>query len=367
MPVYAQSDLDEFMKRVRQQNPHFERFKDSSLHTLIQQLKKNSTSDQILREISKIPLKKQQDYKPALNYLRQTFPGLTPPSAPKGTAGLPVMPGQKMLSTAGAKPLNVIPKTATQPPRPAPAAGPGVTVVNTPIPTLGYSLIVDPQPVTLVPAPQRVGALTMAEVSRINEAIARTRKAVDLAIEKLRLAVPPVGAFPPGAEYDRYVRFFGAYDVTRKGTVIRNFVTIASVLGGARGGTQGQLHLVDSRNDLQKLDWFAATVRNSIQNNTVLMYLGRLFFLKGDYARTSDATVVTLVHELAHACFGASDVPTVGSGAVLQANGMPPPGVSVCNDLASDVELAANFPDRAILNADNYGQYAWSIMQEELI
>jgi hypothetical protein len=94
------------------------------------------------------------------------------------------------------------------------------------------------------------------------------------------------------------------------------------------------------------------------------MYVGRTFFTgAGSYAVSSDATVVTVVHELAHACFGASDVPTVASGLALDGNGMPPPGAAVCNDLANDEALAAATPALALENADNYGQFAWLALE----
>lgn len=76
-----------------------------------------------------------------------------------------------------------------------------------------------------------------------------------------------------------------------------------------------------------------------------------------------DATIVTLVHELAHAVFNASDVPNVGSGGVLNAAGMPTTPNNVANSSADDIALAAATPDLAAVNADNYGQFAFEALE----
>ena len=42
---------------------------------------------------------------------------------------------------------------------------------------------------------------------------------------------------------------------------------------------------------------------------------------------------------------------------------MPPRGSAVANDLAADEALALASPDLAVRNADNYGQFAWLLLE----
>jgi hypothetical protein len=346
MPIYQ--DLAGFMQQVDAVNAHFERYTKSSLHRLIALLHQNSTAQAISAELGHIPAAKQAKYQAAIAHLRATFPGLAPVVAP-------APPGMRMFPTAALNPVTV---QAQRPPAPpAPLAG-GLVAVPTPLPTQGYNLIVDPDPVTLAANPLPV--LSRAEIQRINEAVARTKRAVDLAVA----GIAAVQAGTASTQLSLYQRFFGTFDINRRKAVRDNFGAIATLLAGQRGGVQGTLNVIDARNDAQKMTWFAATVRNSMANSTVKMWMGRAFFSgRGDYGVSSDATIVTLVHELAHACFGASDVPTVASGLVLGNNGMPPSGALVCNDVRSDEILAQHSPDLAIRNADNYGQYAWEALR----
>jgi hypothetical protein len=354
MPVYA--DLDTFKSLVKDANWHHEWFKNGSLHNLVQLLKKNSTAKQVRDAVDVIPADKQLKYTAALDHLKATFPGYNPVVAPP-----PVTGGVRVVvPTTGQAGLRTVAPGASNAPTPALPPARGLATVVTPLATQGYNLIADPLPITLLPVGQRVPAFTRAQIQRINEAIARCKRAVELAVDAIAAVTAPVPMAPLNATQALYTDFFGAYDITRRATVRDNFLSIGAVLGGVRGGRAGTLNLVDSRNDQEKYQWFAATYRNSAAGGAVKMYVGREFFAGGgSYDVSSDATVVTVVHELAHACFGASDVPTVGSGQVLDGTGMPPRGAAVCNDLASDKALAARYPDRALLNADNYGQFAW--------
>jgi hypothetical protein len=100
------------------------------------------------------------------------------------------------------------------------------------------------------------------------------------------------------------------------------------------------------------------------------MFIGRAFFSAAPQANSTyyksdtDYTVGTLIHELAHAGFSASDVPTVSSGLALDATGMPPRGAPVCNDQSEDRKLAQANPAGAIQNADNYNQFARAVLQD---
>lgn len=349
MPVYA--DLATFKSKVKENNWHFEWFKSGSLHTLMALLQKDSTTTDVRDAIAQIPVAKRTKYADAFTYLEATFPGLNPaPSKPTGAVG------PKMLSTTGSTPLRTVGQGATALPRPAQRPALGLNVKPTPIPTEGYYLIDDPQPITPVAIP--VGPLRKAEIVRINEAIARLKRAVDAAVDAVAKSTVNGPSTPSRVLYSE---FFGTITPQRRARVRDNFLLISALLGGTRGGAVGTLNLVDSRNDQEKFEWFAATYRNSAVGQTsVLVYVGRLFFTgANDYNVSSDATIVTMVHELAHACFGASDVPTVASGLALNAQGMPPRGAAVANDAAEDRVLAAADPDLAIRNADNYGQFAW--------
>jgi hypothetical protein len=140
------------------------------------------------------------------------------------------------------------------------------------------------------------------------------------------------------------------------------------------------LAVIDATNDSDDF-WrtcFGFTFRNRAPNNSVPFFVARAFFKRNttiavgagavDLRRAlgieawvrGDATIVTIVHELAHACFWASDVPTVASGKVLDANGFPADNLTPCNDIGADETLAQTWPGLAILNADSYGQFAFA-------
>ncbi len=119
--------------------------------------------------------------------------------------------------------------------------------------------------------------------------------------------------------------------------------------------------------------------------NRVDMVLGRAFFsgaipkrpksggfnAQQAYSATSDATLGTFVHELAHGTFRAVDAPPVRpNGAwVLQPNVTPGDryGASPNNNIQSstpvlDKRLAEKDPTIAVRNADCYGQFAREYM-----
>lgn len=77
MPKY--NNLDEFMKRVKWSNDHFEKYKNSSLHDLIEVLKSDDgNADKVKTELGKIPKEKTLKYKDALYYLLSNYGGVTP-------------------------------------------------------------------------------------------------------------------------------------------------------------------------------------------------------------------------------------------------------------------------------------------------
>lgn len=144
----------------------------------------------------------------------------------------------------------------------------------------------------------------------------------------------------------------------------------------------------DARNDSEQLfrHAFAFTYRNAAHNGAVVLYLAEGFFRKvasitvtktegrhdmrqqltavaearGDY------TVLTLIHELAHACFWACDVPTVSSGKTLDADGLPPDYVDVVTTPQGCSDLAAAYPGLSLINAHAYGCYAFAVWRSEV-
>lgn len=355
MPQYKKADYDTFMQKVRQANSHYERFRESSLHHLIQLLNSPTTrAAEVNTELSQLSHKKQTKYKDALDHLRRTYPGLG--------ANQVAMAAVAASATRGSAPIQ--PKRLAAPPV-APSAT-DYTTLATDTPQRGWFLIVDPDPV-IATADLRP-PLNRSEINRINEAISRTGQAIDAAIRGLSTLRPAAGT-ALDANQRLYKRFWGAFDAARKTKIQQNFQQLARFASGSRGGNQGTIAIIDARNDSQKADWFAATTRNSVQNNTVRFWLGRTFFIgTGNYAVSSDATIVTFVHELSHAVFDALDVPVPGSPAVLNADGYPTVGGVINNsfnaaDTAGDEALANANPAMAVRNADNYGQYAWAQLE----
>jgi hypothetical protein len=355
MPQYKKADYDTFMQKVRQANSHYERFRESSLHHLIQLLNSPTTrAAEVNTELSQLSHKKQTKYKDALDHLRRTYPGLG--------ANQVAMAAVAASATRGSAPIQ--PKRLAAPPV-APSAT-DYTTLATDKPQRGWFLIVDPDPV-IATADLRP-PLNRSEINRINEAISRTGQAIDAAIRGLSTLRPAAGT-ALDANQQLYKRFWGAFDATRKTKIQQNFQQLARFASGSRGGNQGTIAIIDARNDSEKADWFAATTRNSVQNNTVRFWLGRTFFIgTGNYAVSSDATIVTFVHELSHAVFDALDVPVPGSPAVLNADGYPTVGGVINNsfnaaDTAGDEALANANPAMAVRNADNYGQYAWAQLE----
>lgn len=348
--------FNQFRYLAEQQNSHFERFKSSSLHALMKAVKQNDNAGVIKPLVAAIPDDKKKKYAAALTYLQNEYPGMSAPTPQ--VRGIAVMPG----GAPALKPVNVQALEGRLAP-PAPALPPlgGLTELAG-VRFQNYTMILDPHPFTALTA-GTVGPLGPTEIARLNEAVMRSNQAATAAVtalSKINGPIPTVGAT---LDQRLYKAYFGPYDKARRTTVLKNFMAIQQAVDGSRGGTKGSLQVIDSRNDAGKLTWFAATFRNSAGGGEILMYVGREFFLNATavgFNTSTDFTVGTVIHELSHACFGASDVPTVAAGgkSQLDGTGMPLVG-SVCNDADSDKDLAADDPDAALLNADNYGQFAW--------
>ncbi len=77
--AWTATKMTEFEQRVAAANSHFERFSKSSLHALIKLLKKTpaATADEVKNAIAALPAnKKDVKYNAAINYLRINYPGV---------------------------------------------------------------------------------------------------------------------------------------------------------------------------------------------------------------------------------------------------------------------------------------------------
>lgn len=262
----------------------------------------------------------------------------------------------------------------------------------------GYGTVVaDPNGRPQLPAGHLalLPAFTPRDIKFINEAFHRTHQAIQKAVEKMEtlrkavqaptvapLTAAQLAALQTGAGFGRstdaniaaewnnipsnnvemlFVRLFGPLTQASFSLVLKNLMKLSETFSNR------DFRLVDGRNDNTNLRYaFAATVRGNV-TSSVLVYIFRSFFPANwrdvnqrNLPVIDDATIITLAHELSHACFNASDVPCVGSGRVLDARGMPPPpGDRVSNDLVWDLKLAGTNPALAMVNADNYGCFIY--------
>ena len=270
---------------------------------------------------------------------------------------------------------------------PRPSTGPGDVFEM----AHGYRVYTDPRRTNLAPSDGAYKNWTHYEVSLLNNAVKDSRAALTAAVSDLEHI--------DAAGRTRYARFFGTYSDANRDFVLKNFKSIQRVLNvdpapppvalapGANSVARMRarfeqpaapaapvvptptalpagLAIIDATNDGEDF-WrnvFGFTSRNRAPGGAVPFYVGRAFFNRNTTIAAStvgvdlrralstearvrgDATVVTLLHELAHACFFASDLPTVASGKVLDADGMPPDNNTPCADQATDVALAAAWP-----------------------
>jgi hypothetical protein len=279
--------------------------------------------------------------------------------------------------------------------------------------------------------PTLLPPFTPGEIKYINEAFHRCKTAVDKSLEVMAGLRSKIGkggvapltpleqaALPVGANFARssdpaiaaqweqvgndnervFVRLFGPLtDSTRPAQPGGQLRVGGPVTEGSYARVHRRLSLlkqnfdnssfriVDGRNnaDPSLANAFAYTYRPVLLGiagdvtSQMLVYLARAFFPTRAYGGgvsalsvpvVDDATIVTLIHEVAHGCFNASDVPCVGSPEFmhggnpggLDPQGMPPPGASPSNDLVWDMLLAAQHPALAMENADNYGNFVYA-------
>jgi hypothetical protein len=266
--------------------------------------------------------------------------------------------------------------------------------------------LVKPVPTTIINecvgpiSPDReLPPLVPSEVQKINEAFARAQFAAVAARDALTGVSPKLvtgrtiggqaintSGRTPGASptMTTYTKFFGAWDQARFTKVLTGFEAICD-------GFDAKVQLYDIRNANNGPLWFAACYPGQISRDhnrratsQVRMVMGRVFFIdsvprrsaggafnaQAAFTATSDATAGTFVHELAHGTFMAIDAPIVDArgnwtlAPISMVPGNPDYGQSpdATNNQsatpANDALLASFFPDIAILNADNYGQFA---------
>lgn len=216
--------------------------------------------------------------------------------------------------------------------------------------------------------------LSTAEKMRMNEAIRRASLAVTYARDAM---ISIAGGSGSPADMAAFTDFFGASDATRIQKIRDNYTILTLAFTGTPD-------VIDLRNTLYGLTCYAACFRANLAavkskgtgasiTGSVNMFLGRAFYGAGNYEKTSDATVGTLIHEFAHGSINAVDVPPVdATGAWTHARESDNPadnnfGASTDNSIQASTipldKLLAQFrPEYAVVNADSYGQFATKLL-----
>jgi len=155
-------------------------------------------------------------------------------------------------------------------------------------------------------------ALKPSEITRINEAMARSKLAVEYARDAMiDLAKQNAIGNVPSAEEQLYLDFFGAFTQARAQKVLANYKILYNAFDGVPV-------MVDVRNTVLGMQCYAGVQRGRIVAG-LEVFVGRAFFLAGAvqdrYDTSSSSTVGTLIHEFAHGSFNAVDAPPVdGNG-----------------------------------------------------
>jgi hypothetical protein len=243
---------------------------------------------------------------------------------------------------------------------------------------------------TVLGRDQRVMPLAPGDIHKINEAFARARRAAEYARDAMvDIATRRELTRPLSRAEGDYVDYFGEFHRDRAQAVLQGFRDIVDAF-------DQRIMVYDVRNTVFGMSCFAACEVGRIARTTarqgsrvtsrVTMVIGRGFFSRSVPRRdaaggfspsvafdaTSDATIGTIVHELAHGCFHAIDAPKVDDSGnwELQPNLTPGDwyGATPDNDEQSstpeaDRRVALKDPDIAIRNADSYGQFARQCLQ----
>ncbi len=226
-----------------------------------------------------------------------------------------------------------------------------------------------------VTPPQKLSDLTSSQIARVNEAMRRAKHGAEVARDAM-LEVKRrnnLNATPLPPEDTAYRELFRNPALIQ--TVLDRFTVLQ--LAFSRNPT-----VVDVRNTLYGTTCYAACFRRDLTaksaqgvltlSGAVEVFLGRGFFVGGDYEASTNATVGTLVHEFAHGSFSAVDAPRVLSNGNWELTPSTTPGnlwESPDNSKQSstpelDRRLANKEPRAAIVNADNYGEYAKTLITQ---
>jgi len=215
--------------------------------------------------------------------------------------------------------------------------------------------------------------LSTAETMRMNESLRRAKLAATYARDAMARIVDGSAST---TETTAFTSYFGAIDAARAQKIRHNFNVLAMAF-------EAGPDIVDLRNTAYGKTCYAACFRKSISGFTrgtiltltgkVDMFLGRAFFAKGSYEKSSDTTVTTLIHEFAHGAVDAVDVPPVDAtgtfthGRKSDVPGHADFGETMTNSIqastkAADMLLATHKPEYAAVSADAYGQFATALL-----
>jgi len=171
------------------------------------------------------------------------------------------------------------------------------------------------------------------------------KKVVFDTLENVKLAILAAresfqgGGFLRKADFaPLYQMWFGARDATRERRVRDNYDRLEEIVCNKA---------VNVHDDFAATGEFGHAYRG--MNDQANIWLGEGFWdLDDDFTQrfntVMDARVGTVIHEFSHSILDAADE-RLGDG-------------NVCNDAVRDRTLAAQFPERAVNNADNIANYA---------
>jgi hypothetical protein len=259
----------------------------------------------------------------------------------------------------------------------------------------------------------RTSAFTQLQIAHVTYLLRAVYKAIDQSLETLRKTpvlpgngLPPLPPAPRGIGHPlvppplidmrsrAFVQLFGPCLQARLKRVTDNYADMQRQLFGVRGGNATGLVVLNesaTNNDM------AATYRRSIfrpASGQILLIIGSGLFKTaiGQVFQANDNTIGTLIHEFAHACIDASDIPLpvhLQAGQELDARGMPPNGTRRCVVGEHDRQLVAwifgcpwvgagaappaptplqrtGYEDYPLRNADAYGQYSLELLVDHL-
>ena len=233
------------------------------------------------------------------------------------------------------------------------------------------------------------GALTapqtmdFSKTARINEAFMRTKEAIKMARDvMIKFPRTASGWNVPSPDQTSYVDYFGPFDSARFLRVLDNFRVLALAF-------EQSPNVIDIRGTVSGGNCYAACIPANLKTTAngslaltgkVNVFLGNSFFndagpLSQKYFKSTDSTLVTLIHEFSHGSWRAVDAPLVNPGGTawtLQPMSMDPNNVNYgsspdgwtnqSSQEPDDKRLAAFAPDIAARNADNYGQFTRELL-----